>query len=149
VIALDALLDGGADIERGGAVFTDGAAMSDAVIFAQWNCARRLLERGAKTTLTQAAALLAGAKAVVANDSGLMHLAAALGRPLVALFGPSDPALTPPLADDAAVLALDLDCQPCHARRCPLVHHKCLEELSPRVVSERLAPILDQAAHHP
>jgi heptosyltransferase II len=102
-----------------------------------------------RTTLTQAAALLAGAKAVVTNDSGLMHLAAALGRPLVALFGPSDPALTPPLAHDAAVLALALDCQPCHARRCPLVHHKCLEELSPRVVSERLAPILDQAAHHP
>jgi heptosyltransferase-2 len=102
-----------------------------------------------RTTLMQAAALIAGAKAVVANDSGLMHLAAALGRPLVALFGPSDPALTPPLAADAAVLARDLACQPCHARRCPLVHHKCLEELSPRVVSERLAPILDQAAHHP
>jgi ankyrin repeat protein len=57
VEALDALLDGGADIERGGAVFTNGAAMSDAVIFAQWKSARRLLERGAKTTLTQAAAL--------------------------------------------------------------------------------------------
>jgi len=102
-----------------------------------------------RTTLAQAAALLAGAQAVVANDSGLMHLAAALGRPLIALYGPSDPALTPPLAADAQVLALDLDCRPCHARRCPLVHHKCLEELSPRVVSERLAPILDQAAHHP
>ena len=57
VAALDALLDGGADIEHPGAVFTNGAAMSDAVIFAQWKCARRLLERGAKTTITQAAAL--------------------------------------------------------------------------------------------
>jgi len=100
-----------------------------------------------RTTLAQAAALLAKAKAVVANDSGLMHLAAALGRPVIALFGPSDPALTPPLAPDAQVLALDLPCRPCHARRCPLVHHKCLEELSPRAVSERLAPILDQT--HP
>ena len=57
VAAIDALLDNGADIEAPGAVFTWGTAMSDAVIFAQWNAARRLLGRGAKTTLTQAAAL--------------------------------------------------------------------------------------------
>lgn len=57
VAAIDALLDNGADIEAPGAVFTGGTAMSDAVIFAQWRAARRLLERGAKTTLTQAAAL--------------------------------------------------------------------------------------------
>jgi ankyrin repeat protein len=57
VAVLDALLDGGADIEAPGAVFTGGAPMSDAVVFAQWQAARRLLERGARTTLTQAAAL--------------------------------------------------------------------------------------------
>ena len=57
VFALDALLDGGANIESPGAIFTNGTPMSDAVIFAQWNAARRLLERGAKTTITQAAAL--------------------------------------------------------------------------------------------
>jgi len=55
--ALDALLDGGADIESPGAIFTNGTAMSDAVIFAQWNAARRLLERGAKTTFTESAGL--------------------------------------------------------------------------------------------
>jgi uncharacterized protein len=57
VAVLDALLDGGADIEAGGAVFTVGTAMSDAVVFAQWKAARRLLERGAQTTIWQAAAL--------------------------------------------------------------------------------------------
>lgn len=57
VAVLDALLDAGADIEADGAVFTGGTAMSDAVVFAQWNAARRLLERGAKTTFWQAAAL--------------------------------------------------------------------------------------------
>ncbi|HEY4360602.1 MAG TPA: ankyrin repeat domain-containing protein [Bryobacteraceae bacterium] len=57
VAVLDALLDGGADIEAPGAIFTGGSAMSDAVIFAQWKCARRLLERGARTTLSQSAAL--------------------------------------------------------------------------------------------
>lgn len=60
VAAIDALLDNGADIEAPGAVFTWGTAMSDAVIFAQWHAARRLLARGAKTTLTQAAALGVG-----------------------------------------------------------------------------------------
>jgi uncharacterized protein len=57
VAVLDALLDGGADIEAPGAVFTGGSPMSDAVVFAQWRAARRLLERGAETTLWQAAAL--------------------------------------------------------------------------------------------
>jgi hypothetical protein len=57
VTAIDALLDGGANIECAGAIFTNGTAMSDAVIFANWDTARRLLERGAKTTLTQSAAL--------------------------------------------------------------------------------------------
>lgn len=57
VTLIDALLDAGADIESPGAVFTGGAPMSDAVVFAQWNAARRLLERGAQTTLWQAAAL--------------------------------------------------------------------------------------------
>jgi ankyrin repeat protein len=57
VAAIDALLDGGANIESAGAIFTNGTAMSDAVIFANWNGARRLLQRGAKTTLTQSAGL--------------------------------------------------------------------------------------------
>lgn len=57
VAVLDALLDAGADIEVPGAIFTGGSPMSDAVVFAQWNAARRLLERGAKTTFWQAAAL--------------------------------------------------------------------------------------------
>lgn len=57
VAAIDALLDGGADIEISGAVFTGGAPMSDAVVFAQWNAARRLLDRGAQTTIWQSAAL--------------------------------------------------------------------------------------------
>jgi uncharacterized protein len=57
VEVLDALLDGGANIEAPGAVFTGGPPMSDAVVFAQWAAARRLLERGATTTIWQAAAL--------------------------------------------------------------------------------------------
>ena len=86
------------------------------------------------TSLDEAIALIGMSKALVSNDSGLMHIGAALKVPQVAIFGSSDPHHTPPLSDKAQVIWLNLPCSPCHKRECPLRHLKCLKDISPENV---------------
>ena len=77
------------------------------------------------------------ASLVISNDSGLMHIGAALRRPLVAIYGSTSPEFTPPLHDDVAIVRLGLECSPCFERECPLDHLNCLNELLPeRVLAE-------------
>jgi heptosyltransferase-2 len=90
------------------------------------------------TALDEAVALIAMASAMVSNDSGLLHIASALNRPIVAIYGPTDPNHAPPFSDVAKSLYLALECAPCKQRECPLGHHRCMREISAGMVWEPL-----------
>jgi heptosyltransferase II len=94
-----------------------------------------------RTSLDEVVEVLASASAVVSNDSGLMHVAAALEKPLVALYGSSSPAYTPPLSAAATIVKLDLPCSPCFRRVCPLGHFNCMRQLTPQLVEGALGQL--------
>ena len=88
-----------------------------------------------RTSLDQAIDVLASVRLAVANDSGLMHVAAAVGTPLLAIYGSSTPAHTPPMSPLAEVVKIDIECSPCFERTCPLGHFNCMMHLKPERVT--------------
>jgi len=94
------------------------------------------------TSLDEAIALIGMSKVLISNDSGLMHIGAALKVSQIAIFGSSDPHHTPPLSDKAKIIWLNLPCSPCHKRECPLGHLKCLKDILPETVLSTIQTLL-------
>jgi heptosyltransferase-2 len=97
-----------------------------------------------ETSLNEAVDLLSVCHTVVCNDSGLMHVAAAVGCNLVAIYGSSSPKYTPPLSKKVEIVHTDINCRPCFKRECPYQHLNCLNELPPSIIISRLNHLLFQ-----
>jgi lipopolysaccharide heptosyltransferase II len=136
-------------LEKGWQVALFGSANDQAVaqaILSSLSLVQRnhCISLAGQTQLSEAVDLLAQAAGVVSNDSGLMHIAAALGRPMVVVYGSTSADFTPPLSDNVKIEQIDVDCGPCFKRECPLSEKqnplKCLTGLRP----ERIIAALDQ-----
>lgn len=102
----------------------------------------QLINLAGKTSLAEAIDLLAHTQAVITNDSGLMHVAAAVDKPIVAVYGSTSPQFTPPLSDKVAIVRLDLECSPCFQRTCKFGHYHCLKQLEPSQVESALDDLI-------
>jgi heptosyltransferase-2 len=100
------------------------------------------LDLSGKTTMGEAIDLMSLTTVVVSNDSGLMHVAAALDKKLVALYGSSDPSFTPPLNKQSRIFDLNLDCSPCFKRECPYGHYDCLQGITPEQVAQQIEALM-------
>ena len=91
-----------------------------------------------KTSLEDVIDLLAACEQAVSNDSGLMHIAAAVGTHVHGIYGSSSPKFTPPLTKSRDIHELELECSPCFERECPLGHLKCLKDLLPDRIFDKI-----------
>ena len=124
-------------------------SQKDSVVTQQINnlCNNQCCDFAGKTNLLQAMDLISLSHTVVSNDSGLMHIAAALQKPLVAIYGSTPEYFAPPLSKHAISVYLDLPCRPCKQRECPLQHHQCMQNLKPNQVIQAITQLNNTTQH--
>jgi heptosyltransferase II len=96
----------------------------------------RVVNLAGKTTIVEACRIIASAKAVVANDSGLMHLAGYCGTPVIGIFGSTSPTWTRPLGPKVGIAYIKNECSPCFGRTCRYRHYNCLNLVTPEHVAQ-------------
>jgi len=132
-------------LQRGWQVALYGSAKDQEVtgeIYQGCGASPACFDLAGRTELAEAVDLLSLSTAVLSNDSGLMHIAAALQRPVLVVYGATSPAFTPPLSPNSAMVVSDIDCAPCFERECPLGHHRCMRDTSPDQVAAKLESLL-------
>jgi heptosyltransferase-2 len=119
-------------VERGRQVWIFGSkADGEAAQAIRWKSGGKAVDLTGRTRLEDVVDLFSIVQTVVTNDTGLMHVASAVGARVVAIYGSTSPECTPPLTDLAEVLYLGLECSPCGERRCPLTHYRCVRDIRP------------------
>ncbi len=126
-------------IQRGNQVWMFGSSNDESVCADIFNALPieqkpYCINLAGKTSLVEAVDLLAECHTVISNDSGLMHVAAAVGCNIIAIYGSSSPSYTPPLSNKIRILSIEMECRPCFKRECPLNHLMCLKKLTPSLV---------------
>lgn len=96
-----------------------------------------------KSSISEAVDVIAAADCVVANDSGLTHVAAAVRTPIVGIYGPTSPEAYPPLSDSKVICWKNTLCSPCYMNQCPYGHHACMTEITSQEVFEKLSGLVD------
>lgn len=129
-------------MDKGLSVALFGSANDRAVTQEIAGLAPGALDLAGETRLEDAIDLIAAARLAVSNDSGLMHVAAAVATPVVAVYGSTSPENTPPLAERRELVWLALDCSPCHRKVCPLGHFNCMNTLGVGLVADAAERLL-------
>jgi len=132
-------------LERGWQLVLFGSANDKVVtgqILAECKQHDSCFDLAGRTELAEAVDLLSLSNLVLSNDSGLMHIASALGRPLLVIYGATSSTFTPPLSEHAETIMPEIDCAPCFERDCPLGHHRCMRDTTADEVADKLDALL-------
>ena len=97
-----------------------------------------LINLSGKTSLSDTVDIIALANCVISNDSGLMHVAAAVGSNLIAIYGSTSPGFTPPLLKNACIVTSNISCSPCNKRFCKYGHYNCLNLITPKIIFDKI-----------
>ena len=99
-----------------------------------------------KSSIGEAVDVIAAAKCIVANDSGLMHVAGAVRTPIVGIYGPTSPKVYPPLSESKEILWRNTLCSPCYLNQCPYGHHACMVDITPQEILEKLTSLINASS---